>query len=721
MDNMNETDFRPEVENQKKSFRPEVPDNAKALIGYPKDKEARRVASLKDEGREKAEEEWHNFLGIVGENASYEELKSYVREFKEEARKSPREKKAQRNYESLVWRSIDARIEQMGRVKMWEEVNSSASPWKELYTGKKTLGALDGAGMIMHVKSELEEASDKFSGVSTEEREILVAGAEYEIVQLIKNYKNEEGNADKNLTKSLVDDAIKYYHGEGSDIKAIVQEKNVRRYLYQLHLDARNIEPPQELTFERKGEIREKEKKQINTRLSRIASAAAGVAAGFAIWASLQGGGQAESPKKVADKSTPAGLPTLLSTPTVSPTIEAALQTELPTQIVTPTETVTPTFTQTATDLATATETLEPTETSTPIQLPTETESEEPKEENPTTTPPPPTPNIQEIISDATSNVDFSLSQVDPQYIQQAAYIENESNNPNYGGGFEKTTSTKVDNLPSDSIIRQALFSYGGTRDIAEYAASLLFLQEEGTEPSESDIQNRIKQIQVKYGPGYDELMWDLRTESRATTPMTVLPDGKVTFETIAFWQEDIKNNTVNHNIAAEEVLQLAQYKIVAAGLYNDGYFKEVAGINSPEALSAQLNGGHLRAFLELGQQLKKESNTPVAVGNNSYNFSVGDEEVNLLTQDTHNQFASLINEWTGESFSYDDYFDPNRIRLINDKFRAEYLSRTGRGPDENVNIWNFINLRRRNSYKIIAYPDKQLAQSMNSTSIISN
>lgn len=708
---------------EKKEYMPDIPESISTYVDYRQGKDGKEYARLQEDGKEAAITEWDKFRRTVGFNASYDELKNASKEYR--ARASQIEEKTHKDYAMLISASIEARIQVLENVRIEEQLASPFSPWKEARekveakTSTKNKKYSASTVQIRQIKKKIEDAIDQ-QDINPSTRDYLKVRREMEIAEAVKQAGSFK---DVNVDEILANDKIETYLQELSQIGDIDADhlpdapneewgSQTGDYANTINNDSRyqrntnntpsteteadntkfaetkdsmetttNADDTEELRMESK-----KDKKKLSRR-QKLTAAFGTVVSVVAVSALLHGARYLGKTQPVESKSRSAGTPTVTAqlpspTPYVSPTIEAATQTETPTEIIIPTET--------APQTATQTETLEPTTMPSPTNTDTSTETltGEPTFTPSSTSTESPTPTPEQVQDNGQiQNVSFSEASVLPNYSLEAAYIINESFNPNYGGALsENETATTVQEL-ADSEIYKAFIVYGGTRDLAQQAMTdLLASKSQDGSPTEA-----LKKVKINYGPGYDYLLDNLRSQSKGTTPITVLPDGKVTFETISFSQQDVVNNQVNPEIAAEELLQMAQYEMVVASLFNDKYLSSVAGISTPEQLAHEINSGHLRAFLEQGQQVRKRE---FNVGYDSYKFG-NEQDTNLTAPEAHAQFVDFIKDWTDEDFTVDDYFDAERIRQINDDFRESYRQKTGLEPNNNINIWNYVSMRR--------------------------
>lgn len=226
---------------------------------------------------------------------------------------------------------------------------------------------------------------------------------------------------------------------------------------------------------------------------------------------------------------------------------------------------------------------------------------------------------------------------------------------------------------------------------------------------SSEETGRYIDEFQILAGQDVDKYLEEIRKGSWGTTILKVGADGKIKFDSISLRQflllPDYQDNDRQSlkRLAREEFFQAHQYQAVVAELYNQGYLEEVAEIDSPQKVTANVAVGNLRAFLELFPQQKFLMET--GLGSNSYNFYVGEKlyagDPNSRDSIDRPYFAmvNFIKNDLGIEIDERGFLDADKIKEINEKFRSKYGSyyRERGFDDEQIQIWNLVGMKRLN------------------------
>ncbi len=223
-------------------------------------------------------------------------------------------------------------------------------------------------------------------------------------------------------------------------------------------------------------------------------------------------------------------------------------------------------------------------------------------------------------------------------------------------------------------------------------------------EMSDAQIEAFIDQIPIITS---DEITYDIehnRGGSWGSTMMEVSGDGTVQFSSISFGKDHLSN--VTQSLVAEEFLQSLQYNAVAAGLYNNGYLNEVAGIQTPEQLYSEITYGNFRAFLEIIQQAYKEEH---GINGNSYDYYIQGVGTNLTVDQAFQILSNLASDiLTGGKVKYtpEDFMNPEFIIQLNNAFRDVFIG-LYRRRDPNLTVpdiqfWNLFGMNRPTTLSII-------------------
>lgn len=617
-----------------------------------KEKGTRTSYSLTEEGKRLAKKNFAQFCPDPA-TANLDEVRELIREQKEELAKTTHTDEHKR-FNSHMFRSLEQQVRHYEELRA---VNNLA--WADVHEFATKQYAKE------HNKSE------KFAQSAMAKR---ILKLDREIRGYVDN-KNFDPETSGYLKQALIgstaavirkgywdeDNKIPMYRLDAFfDHKHTFWEERIQKTAKQLQL--RGEVRSEDINTQRKDS-------RIKRTLKRAGAAAAGAAAGFMLWAGLQGAGDAEQ-KPVEDKSVPSGTPTYtIEAPTATPEFTfTPSPTFTPPPTETPTETATMTTppTEEPTLTATATSTEEPTATITipPAETATETATEEPTATQEFTPTEPPV------------SFESHVPQGDLQGL--ADVIINHSNNPNYGAAYERATVYTRDNFPEP--IRNA-FAFGITRGAIDAAARIYGI----------DVEELQNSLTIYTSPQMDSYLDDGRNGSTATTPITVDAEGNVHVNAIAFDSDALEKGRISEVLGGEEIPQLLQYNAIAEELYNTGYLKQVAGIDTPEKFAEALTNGNLRAMVELIQQRFKLEH---GIGENSYHFLVGgsaEPAYQNMADWVNMPFDALVAEIsaaTGREYSADELMSADVLRKINDGFRE------ARG----TNVWDIVGLRRGNN-----------------------
>lgn len=217
-----------------------------------------------------------------------------------------------------------------------------------------------------------------------------------------------------------------------------------------------------------------------------------------------------------------------------------------------------------------------------------------------------------------------------------------------------------------------------------------------------------VERFEVLAGEDIDHYLEVIRKGSWGTTLLTVNENQEINFGSISlrrFLLEPSYQDNERHalqNLALEEFFQAQQYQAVVADLYNQGYLKAVASIDSPAQVTTAVAVGNLRAFLELPQQ---QALTEMDLGANSYNYYVGDAlyagavGAKKTVNKPYQALVNFIEQKLEISTSSQTLLHGSEVKEINEAFRRKYLEYyQQRGfSDEQIQIWNLIGLKRNN------------------------
>ncbi len=224
----------------------------------------------------------------------------------------------------------------------------------------------------------------------------------------------------------------------------------------------------------------------------------------------------------------------------------------------------------------------------------------------------------------------------------------------------------------------------------------------------DADVEQFINDFPIVVSQHIDDYIWHDRRGSSGSTLMEVDADGSVHFRSMSFVQSHLESGTLSSDLVAEEFLQALQYEALVAPLFNQGYLRQVAGIDTPEQLIEALTNGNLRAFLELPQQAFLYER---GVYSNSYFFTVGDATPNHygnpISQATVNlafeEMQNIIRHVTRSEYgpTPTDLMSPLIVTYLNDRFRFQemgtILERYPHLSETDVNLWSYFGLTRQN------------------------
>lgn len=355
-------------------------DNPKVVLNMPsidanmgefmREKKGKRTSySLTAEGKRMADENWGLFCPDPA-TANFDEVREKIRQQKELANSESLDDEHKR-FNSLMFRSLEQRVRHYEELRVanslpWQGIQDIAS---QRYANEKDLPEKFAQSIIAKRILKVEREISRFVDGKHLNPEQAGLAKEYIRATSAASIRNALHDTDENGVHRFQSGDIDNAFNQGIRMqywKDITREQyyNVslqKANMYWAGRDSLGVEDLPALPSPTRKQSR------IANRLARLGAAAAGAAAGFMIWAGLQGAGKAPEQKPVEDKSTPTSTPTYVieaptSTPeftiTPSPTVEApATQTEAPTQepaataITTPTEVADPA--DTASDQAT--------------------------------------------------------------------------------------------------------------------------------------------------------------------------------------------------------------------------------------------------------------------------------------------------------------------------------------------------------------------------------
>ena len=177
---------------------------------------------------------------------------------------------------------------------------------------------------------------------------------------------------------------------------------------------------------------------------------------------------------------------------------------------------------------------------------------------------------------------------------------------------------------------------------------------------TEAQIQERIQEVLVAFGPELDQYLTDVRNGSWGTTPITFDENGKASLNQVAFLEQFFNQDvdqTINasdtdlHNIGIEEVVQVIAWQPII-----DAYNADLLGdIDTEVELVDALANGNLRALGELTQHYAIEQADENWDGN-AYLFTVGTSSLNSSSAvQAMNALRIELNKVDGINFSSSD------------------------------------------------------------------
>lgn len=668
--------------------------------GLTRKREGKSQHSLSPEGRRLANENWNRICHDPSEVEDFGALREKIADLKKELADNRTPSDEHKRFNTLLFRSLEAKAKYYEELRATEEISASNSPWAEVLSNgveantnpSRAFSESVMTKRIIKIKKQIESFARE-QNLNDEQKGLLRASLEKDAAKIILKGQNEKNIPADNIG-GILDEALGKKGKERDDFFA-----ERRKKFSSLSGKISRITAKDLAGYLPNGKVR---------------AALAGVAAGAIIWFSLSGDNKVPGVPK--DFSSPAGtsvisMPSPTHTETPSPTLVMPAS-FTPTQTPPPSET--PTMTATAT--LEQTQTPEPSETPTPTEthttVPTETATTEPTPEPTATptetntqTPPTNTAELTTTPSPSSTPTEMPTSQT-PQDVERPApfsehiptnpaadYIINYSENPHYGASLqdEITTNSLSENPGSISQNIKDAFSYGSTRAVME---NVITLYEGDLEPEEIDA--RIRSFNILSSQGLDNYMQHARSGSTGTTPLTLYGPNDMRVSGAAFLSSQLQRGEVSHELIVEEFVQAMQYNDFLKVFYNDTSVAAEVGFRSPEDVAEALTSGNLRAFLEIIQQAYKYQE---GVYGNTYTINVGGQIANeggwaggrKTVSDGFETLSWFVESFTDRKYTPEELMDAEVLLEIN----RQYKSRHG------GNVWDVVGISRGESLKI--------------------